>query len=85
MSRIIKHYEEIERMRQHLTSKISTVEQMELENLETHLILDQRFRQLDLNSPLESSLSGRNKKSTDIQTDLSWKALLEQEKTLEIK
>lgn len=40
MKKISKHYEEIDRLRSYLNGKVETVEQMELENLETHLILE---------------------------------------------
>ena len=47
MKRVARHCEEIERLRSYLNTKIETVEQMELENLETHLLLEQRLRNLD--------------------------------------
>jgi hypothetical protein len=43
MKKIIKHYEDLDRMRAQLNHKVQQVEQMELENLETHLILQQRL------------------------------------------
>jgi len=40
MKRVARHCEEVERLRSYLNTKIETVEQMELENLETHLLLE---------------------------------------------
>jgi hypothetical protein len=44
MKRISKHYEDVDRLMNYLNCKIEMVEQMELENLETHLILEQKLR-----------------------------------------
>lgn len=38
--KISTHYEDLERLRQSLNQKIELVEHMELENLETHLLLE---------------------------------------------
>jgi hypothetical protein len=38
--KITRHYEDIERLRHSLNQKIELVEHMELENLETHLLLE---------------------------------------------
>ena len=49
MRRIGKHYDDIERLRVYLNGKIETVEQMELENLEAHLVLEQKLRSAERN------------------------------------
>ena len=42
--KITRHYEDLDRLRHSLHQKIELVEHMELENLETHLLLEQRLR-----------------------------------------
>ncbi len=50
MRKVVKGCEEIERLKAYLNSKIEIVEQMEIENLENHLLLEQRLRSLDQRS-----------------------------------
>lgn len=50
MRRVMRGCEEIERLRANLNTKIEAVEQMEIDNLENHLLLEQRLRSLDQRS-----------------------------------
>jgi hypothetical protein len=42
--KLARHYEDLDRLRHSLNQKIELVEHMELENLEAHLLLEQRLR-----------------------------------------
>lgn len=78
LKKISKHYEGIERLRQQLNERIEMVEQMEIENLETHMALEHKLRQSQRSHIINKATSGT-------QTELSWSKVFEKERVLDVK
>ena len=78
LKKLARHYEEIEKLTLYVNTKIETVEQMELENLETHIILDHR---------LKSKEEARRGKTAhmETQTEVGSKEMRDKEKTRHIR
>eukprot|EP00347_Sterkiella_histriomuscorum_P019040 403343196 len=77
---ISTHYEEIERLRLHLNNKLELVEQMELENLEQHLVLEHRLKQSE-----EFKKYAIKYNSCETQTETSYRDMIQSEKQIELK
>ena len=78
LKKLQKHYEELEKMRSYLNSKIEMVEQMELENLENHLVLDHRLKHSEVHR--KYILKNAN---AETQTDQTFLEMIQKEKKFE--
>lgn len=85
--KLTRHYEDLDRLRHSLHQKIELVEHMELENLETHLLLEQRLRSHEGTG--RSEVGARQwtgvSMNAQVQTEMSNSQVVERERALAVR
>ncbi|CDW86500.1 UNKNOWN [Stylonychia lemnae] len=80
INKLQTNYEELERLRLYLNNKIEIVEQMELENLETHMAVEYRLKNSEEHKKLITKFN-----NADCQTETTFQELLQSEKQIEFQ